>query len=69
MLESVQVFHALGKKRDEKADLFSLRVLGKSSNPKGPQPRPATKPWLVMPREGKGPVKTQVHTPKTTWKC
>ncbi|XP_070275209.1 uncharacterized protein C2orf78-like [Myotis yumanensis] len=64
MLESVQVFHALGKKRDEKADLFSSRALGNSSNPKGPQPRPATKPWLVMPREGKGPVKTQVQPPK-----
>uniref|UniRef100_G1QFQ1 DUF4629 domain-containing protein n=1 Tax=Myotis lucifugus TaxID=59463 RepID=G1QFQ1_MYOLU len=49
LLESVQVFYALGNKRDEKADLFSSRALGNSSNPKGPQPRPATKPWLVMP--------------------
>ncbi|EPQ09723.1 hypothetical protein D623_10001281 [Myotis brandtii] len=64
MLESVQVFHALGKKSAEKADLSSSRALGNSSNPKGPQPRPATKPWLVMPREGKGPVKTQVQPPK-----
>ncbi|XP_059555702.1 uncharacterized protein C2orf78-like [Myotis daubentonii] len=64
MLESVQVFHALGKKRDEKADLSSLRALGNSSNPKGPQPRPATKPWLVSPREGKGPGKTQVNPQK-----
>ncbi|XP_059555695.1 uncharacterized protein C2orf78-like [Myotis daubentonii] len=64
MLESVQVFHALGKKRDEKADLSSSRALGNSSSPKGPQSRPATKPWLVMPREGKGPVKTQVNPQK-----
>nr|KAF6340992.1 hypothetical protein mMyoMyo1_001833 [Myotis myotis] len=64
MLESVQVFHALGKKRDETADLSSSRALGNSSNPKGPQPRPATKPWLVTPREGKGPGKTQVNPQK-----
>ncbi|XP_015417793.1 PREDICTED: uncharacterized protein C2orf78-like, partial [Myotis davidii] len=64
MLESVQVFHALGKKSEEKADLSSSRALGNSSNPKDPQPGQATKPWLDTPREGKGPVKTQVKPQK-----
>ncbi|XP_004691590.1 PREDICTED: uncharacterized protein C2orf78 homolog [Condylura cristata] len=58
MLESVQVFHALGKKSDKKTGLSSSRALGNSRNSKGPQPSPVIKPWLDTPREGKGPEKT-----------
>ncbi|KAK1338311.1 hypothetical protein QTO34_001426, partial [Cnephaeus nilssonii] len=64
MLESVQVFHALGKKSDKKADLSSSRAQGNLSNPKGPQPRPAIKRWLDSPGEGKGPETTQVKCQK-----
>ncbi|ELK23878.1 hypothetical protein MDA_GLEAN10005064 [Myotis davidii] len=61
LLDSTKVFHALGKRSDEKADPSSSRALGNSSNPKGPQARPVFKPWLnTRPPEGKGPVKTQV---------
>ncbi|KAI4546879.1 hypothetical protein MJG53_004868 [Ovis ammon polii x Ovis aries] len=64
MLESVQVFHALGKKSDKKTGLNSSRVLGNSSNPKDPQPSPAIKSWLNTPCEGKGPEKTQAKAQK-----
>ncbi|XP_010828044.1 PREDICTED: uncharacterized protein C2orf78 homolog [Bison bison bison] len=64
MLESVQVFHALGKKSDQKTGLNSSRVLGNSSNPKDPQPSPAIKSWLNTPCEGKGPEKTPVKAQK-----
>ncbi|XP_057599360.1 uncharacterized protein C2orf78 homolog [Hippopotamus amphibius kiboko] len=64
MLESVQVFHALGKKTDKKTGLSSCRVLGNSSNPKDRQPPLAIKPWLDIQREGKGPEKTQVKAQK-----
>lgn len=64
MLESVQVFHALGKKSDKKTELSSSRALGISSNPKGPQPSLAIKQWLDNPCEGKGPEKTQVKCQK-----
>ncbi|KAK1332957.1 LOW QUALITY PROTEIN: hypothetical protein QTO34_006488 [Cnephaeus nilssonii] len=64
MLESVQVFHALGKKSDKKTELSSSRALGISSNPKGSQPSLAIKQWLDTPCEGKGPEKTQVKRQK-----
>ncbi|XP_036191407.1 uncharacterized protein C2orf78-like [Myotis myotis] len=64
MLESVQVFHALGKKSDKKTELSSSRALGHSSNPKGPQPSLATRQWLDKPREGKGPEKAPVKRQK-----
>nr|KAF6307647.1 hypothetical protein mMyoMyo1_001834 [Myotis myotis] len=64
MLESVQVFHALGKKSDKKTELSSSRALGHSSNPKGPQPSLATRQWLDKPREGKGPEKAPVKRGK-----
>ncbi|XP_059972940.1 uncharacterized protein C2orf78-like [Mesoplodon densirostris] len=64
MLESVKVFHALGKKNDKKTGLSSCRVLGNSSNPKDPQPPPAIQPWRRTPREGKSPEKTQVEAQK-----
>lgn len=64
MLESVQVFHALGKKSDKKTGLSSSRALVNSSNLKDAQPSPAIKPWLDTPREGKGPEKNQVKAQK-----
>ncbi|XP_030616902.1 uncharacterized protein C2orf78-like [Delphinapterus leucas] len=64
MLEAVKVFHALGEKNDKRTGLSSCRVLGKSSNPKDPQPPPAIQPWRNTPREGKGPEKTQVEAQK-----
>ncbi|XP_006897848.1 PREDICTED: uncharacterized protein C2orf78-like [Elephantulus edwardii] len=64
MLEAVQVFHALGKRRDNKAGLLSSQALGNSSNTKHPQPGPAIKPWLHIPPEGTGPEKTQVRAQK-----
>lgn len=57
MQQSVQVFHALGKKLDKKPELSSSRALGISSSPKGPQPAPAIKPRLDTPCEAKGPQK------------
>ncbi|XP_039096088.1 uncharacterized protein C2orf78 homolog isoform X2 [Hyaena hyaena] len=64
MLESVQVFHALGKKNDKKIRLSSSWALGNSSNPKDAQPSPVIKPWLDTPREGKGPEKNQIKVQK-----
>uniref|UniRef100_F6VPJ6 DUF4629 domain-containing protein n=1 Tax=Equus caballus TaxID=9796 RepID=F6VPJ6_HORSE len=64
MLESVQVFHALGRKSDKNTGLSSSRALGNSSNPKHPQPCPAIKPWLDTRLEGQGPEETQVKAQK-----
>lgn len=64
MLESVQVFHALGKKIDKKTGFSSSRTLGSSSNTQNRQPFPALKPWLDTQREGKGPEKIQVKAQK-----
>ncbi|XP_071077709.1 uncharacterized protein C2orf78 homolog [Desmodus rotundus] len=64
MLESVQVFHALGKRPDKKTELSSSRALGNSSNPKRPQSPPPTKRWLDTLGEGKGPEKTQLTCQK-----
>ncbi|KAK2092688.1 hypothetical protein P7K49_029217 [Saguinus oedipus] len=60
MLESVQVFHALGKKTDKKTGFSSSRTLGSSGNTQNPRPFSALKPWLATPCEGKGLEKTQV---------
>ncbi|KAK2092817.1 hypothetical protein P7K49_029346 [Saguinus oedipus] len=60
MLESVQVFHALGKKTDKKTGFSSSQTLGSSSNTQNPRPFSALKPWLATRCEGKGPEKTQV---------
>uniref|UniRef100_A0A8D2JQJ6 DUF4629 domain-containing protein n=1 Tax=Sciurus vulgaris TaxID=55149 RepID=A0A8D2JQJ6_SCIVU len=60
MLESVQVFHALGKKNDKNPGLSSSRALGNSSSNKDPRPCPARKPWPQV----KGPEKTQVKAQK-----
>ncbi|KAK2499782.1 hypothetical protein MC885_000874 [Smutsia gigantea] len=64
MLESVQVFHALGKKMDKKPGLSSSQDLGNSRNPSETQPRPAIKPWLNTIRKHKSPENTHVKTQK-----
>lgn len=58
MLESVQVYHALGKRSDKKPGLSSSQAPGNSSDSKSPQPAPAIKRCLDAPREGKHPEKT-----------
>ncbi|XP_048209529.1 uncharacterized protein C2orf78-like [Perognathus longimembris pacificus] len=55
MLESVQVFHALGKKNDKKTGLSSSRALKNASSTQDTKFTPARKSWLHIPHEGKSP--------------
>ncbi|XP_064227420.1 uncharacterized protein C2orf78-like [Aotus nancymaae] len=64
MLESVQVFHALGKKTDKKTGFSSSQTLGSSSNTQNTRPFSALKPWRDTRRETKGPEETQVKAQK-----
>ncbi|XP_062064835.1 uncharacterized protein C2orf78-like [Lepus europaeus] len=64
MLESVQVFHALGKKNDKKTGLSSYRNLGNSSNIKDRCASSALTPLLKTPQQGTGPEKAQVSAQK-----
>ncbi|XP_057353003.1 uncharacterized protein C2orf78-like [Manis pentadactyla] len=64
MLESVQDFHALGKRIDKKPQFSSSQDLGNSRNPKDPQPPPATKPRLRTLCEGKRLQKTHANAQK-----
>ncbi|XP_062064838.1 uncharacterized protein C2orf78-like [Lepus europaeus] len=64
MLESVQVFHALGKKSDKKTGLSSYRNLGNPSNIKDRCASSALKPLLKTPQQGTGPEKAQVSAQK-----
>ncbi|XP_064239072.1 uncharacterized protein C2orf78-like [Aotus nancymaae] len=64
VVESTQVFHAVGKKTNKKTGFSSSRTLGSSSNTQNPRPFSALKPWLDTRREGKGPEKTQVKAQK-----
>ncbi|VTJ91207.1 Hypothetical predicted protein, partial [Marmota monax] len=59
MLESVQVFHALGKKNDKKTGLSSSRALGNSGTTQDPHPCPAMKPWLADKCPEKSQIKAQ----------
>lgn len=52
MLESVQVFHPLGKKSEKKTSISSFRGLKTSTSNKDPGPGPATPTLLDMPPEG-----------------
>ncbi|KAM6181645.1 uncharacterized protein C2orf78-like [Erethizon dorsatum] len=54
MLESVQVFHPLGKKLDKRAGTFSSRALGTSNATKDPKTLQTTKPRMGAPHVGKG---------------
>ncbi|GAB1291963.1 hypothetical protein APTSU1_000719400 [Apodemus speciosus] len=58
MLESVQVFHPLGKKSEKKPGITSSRALGTFSSNKYPGPGPATTAMQDMPPECQGPDKT-----------
>nr|XP_021528473.1 uncharacterized protein C2orf78-like [Aotus nancymaae] len=64
MLESVQVFHALGKKIDKETGFSSSQILGSSSNIQNTRPFSALKPWRDTRREMKGLEKTQVKAQK-----
>ncbi|XP_052052997.1 uncharacterized protein C2orf78 homolog [Apodemus sylvaticus] len=55
MLESVQVFHPLGKKSEKKTGISSFGGLRTSTSNKNPGPCPATPTPLNMPPEGHGP--------------
>nr|XP_010332023.2 uncharacterized protein C2orf78-like [Saimiri boliviensis boliviensis] len=63
-LQSVQVFHALGKKTNKKTGFSSSRTLGSSSNTQNPWPFSALQPWQDNRRQGKSPEKTQLKAPK-----
>ncbi|XP_005376951.1 PREDICTED: uncharacterized protein C2orf78-like isoform X2 [Chinchilla lanigera] len=54
MLESVQVFHPLGRKADKIAGSFPSWALGKLSITKDPKTSPTSKPYQRAPQEGKG---------------
>ncbi|XP_055969023.1 uncharacterized protein C2orf78-like, partial [Sorex fumeus] len=64
MLESVQMFAALGKKSEPKPGSSSSRFLGSSTKPKDVQIPSAVKPWPSATRHGKGLEKTQVKAQK-----
>jgi hypothetical protein len=63
LLESVQVFHALGKK-NKNIGPSSGQALGNSSNPKGSLCSPAIKSQLHTPHEGKEHKKIQLIAQK-----
>ncbi|XP_048208171.1 uncharacterized protein C2orf78-like [Perognathus longimembris pacificus] len=55
MWESVQVFHALGKKNEKKKELSSPKTLRNASSTQDTKFTPARKSWLHIPHEGRGP--------------
>ncbi|XP_013359594.1 PREDICTED: uncharacterized protein C2orf78-like [Chinchilla lanigera] len=55
MLESVQVFHPLGKKTEKRAGNFLYRALRTPTSSKDPKSLPTSKPWKEAPCERKGP--------------
>ncbi|XP_051030907.1 uncharacterized protein C2orf78 homolog [Phodopus roborovskii] len=58
MLESVQVFHPLGKKSEKKTGISSSQALLNLSSNKDPRTGPATTSLLDEPCDGRGPAKT-----------
>uniref|UniRef100_A0A8C8UNK1 DUF4629 domain-containing protein n=1 Tax=Peromyscus maniculatus bairdii TaxID=230844 RepID=A0A8C8UNK1_PERMB len=58
MLESVQVFHRLGKKSEKKTGISSSRARLNFSSNKDPRAGPATTSLLDVPCDGRGPGKT-----------
>ncbi|EGW12708.1 Uncharacterized protein C2orf78-like [Cricetulus griseus] len=58
MLESVQVFHPLGKKSEKKMGISSSRALLNLSSNKDPRTGPATTSLLDVSCDGRGPAKT-----------
>ncbi|EDM07573.1 rCG64368 [Rattus norvegicus] len=62
MLESVQVFHPLGKKSEKKPGISSLGSLRTFTSNKDPGPSPVTTAVLNMSCEGQGPPKSPRKT-------
>ncbi|XP_059137255.1 uncharacterized protein C2orf78 homolog [Peromyscus eremicus] len=58
MLESVQVFHPLGKKSEKKTGISSSRAQLNLSSNKDPRTDPDTTSLLDVPSDGQGPGKT-----------
>ncbi|XP_076433185.1 uncharacterized protein C2orf78 homolog [Peromyscus maniculatus bairdii] len=58
MLESVQVFHPLGKKSEKKTGISSSRARLNFSSNKDPRAGPATTSLLDVPGNGRGPGNT-----------
>uniref|UniRef100_A0A8C8UP28 DUF4629 domain-containing protein n=1 Tax=Peromyscus maniculatus bairdii TaxID=230844 RepID=A0A8C8UP28_PERMB len=63
MLESVQVFHPLGKKSEKKTGISSSRARPNFSSNKDPRTGPATTSLLDVPCDGRGPGKTPSNCP------
>ncbi|XP_010630954.1 uncharacterized protein C2orf78 [Fukomys damarensis] len=61
MLQSVQVFHPLGRKADKTAEPFSSWALGKSRITQNSKTLPSAKPWQGLPHEKKRPESTREH--------
>nr|XP_045015468.1 uncharacterized protein C2orf78-like [Jaculus jaculus] len=59
MLESVQVFHALGKKMEPKTGLSSCRALGNTRCTTEPRPSPGLQSGLRIPCQETGTEQTQ----------
>jgi hypothetical protein len=64
LLDSVQVFHALGNKNDKNIGPSSCQALGNSSTTKGSKYSPAIMSQLHTPHECKGPKKFQAKAQK-----
>ncbi|XP_038196932.1 uncharacterized protein C2orf78 homolog [Arvicola amphibius] len=65
MLESVQVFHPLGKKSEKKPCIASSQALLNFSSNKEPRTGPTTTSLGVVPREGRGPDKSLGNAQRT----
>ncbi|XP_076433341.1 uncharacterized protein C2orf78 homolog isoform X1 [Peromyscus maniculatus bairdii] len=65
MLESVQVFHPLGKKSEKKTGISSSRARLHFSSNKDPRAGPATTSLLDVPCDGQGPGKTPSNAQRT----
>nr|XP_048298011.1 uncharacterized protein C2orf78 homolog [Myodes glareolus] len=65
MLESVQVFHPLGKKRGKETGISSSQALLNFSSNKDPRTGPTKTSLGDVPREGRGPGKTPGNAQRT----
>ncbi|XP_076433195.1 uncharacterized protein C2orf78 homolog [Peromyscus maniculatus bairdii] len=65
MLESVQVFHPLGKKSEKKTGISSSRARPNFRSNKDPRTGPATTSLLDVPCNGRGPGKTPSNAQRT----
>ncbi|XP_076433126.1 uncharacterized protein C2orf78 homolog [Peromyscus maniculatus bairdii] len=65
MLESVQVFHPLGKKSEKKTVISSSQARLNFSSNKDPRAGPATTSLMDVPCDGQGPSKTPSNAQRT----